>query len=41
MSLTINMRLYLDIGKAHGEFATQLLNVGNGLLDRDLRNQIQ
>ena len=31
----------VHIGNADGEFATQLLNVGNGLLDQDFHNQIQ
>ena len=41
VSLTIDMRVHLDIGNAEGEFATQLLNEGNGLLDQDSHNQIQ
>ena len=41
VSLTINMQVHLDIGDAEGEFATQLLNVGNGFLDQDFHNQIQ
>ena len=32
--------LHLNISNADGEFATQLLNVGNGLLNRDSHNQI-
>ena len=35
------MQLYLDTGNADSKFATQLLNVGNGLLDQDSHNQIQ
>ena len=41
VSFTINMRVHLNIGNADGEFTTQLLNVGNGLLDQDSHNQIQ
>ena len=41
MSLTINMEMYLDIDNSDGEFAIQLLNVENGLLDQDSHNQIQ
>ena len=41
MRLKINLRVHLGIGNEDGEFATQLPNVGNGLLDQDSHNQIQ
>ena len=41
VSLTINARVHLNIGNADGEFATQLLNVGSGVLDQDSHNEIQ
>lgn len=41
MSLTLNMRVHLHADDAVGDFAIKLLQVGNGLLDKDSYNQIQ